>query len=253
MLLELLAALGVCEKKGKTEQTLGLGRFVRMLEITHSISSMFCCCFFCKSIQIVIQQMAHWQSSISGIHGKFHAAGLCRIHSRLLSAGLGKVLNLHALICLNWNSGPLTQLRLRLQSWYVAHTGELLHSRLFHTDKLRKSVVYIHKNYSPFNLLSFSISLFGLIKHLEQQDSHKKGSVSEMHYIHYINRTELISSNQSFLEYFTIFVPSSSILRIFSDFDGYWAVLCLHILNNHDKAGVGLKRISLKNCIGEAP
>lgn len=51
------------------------------------------------------QQMAHWQETVFGMCGKFQQVRLCRLHSWLLSAGLEKVLNLHALIWLNWNSG----------------------------------------------------------------------------------------------------------------------------------------------------
>lgn len=64
----------------------------------------------CGSNWPIIQQMAHWQGTVCGMRGKFHQVRRGRLHSWLLSAGLEKVLNLHALIWLNWNSSPLTRL-----------------------------------------------------------------------------------------------------------------------------------------------
>lgn len=53
----------------------------------------------------IIQQMAHWQDVDGGMRGKFHQVRLSGRHSRLLSAQLAlrELLNIQALIWLNWN------------------------------------------------------------------------------------------------------------------------------------------------------
>lgn len=78
MLLELphVAAPEHVREKRKTEQTLGLRRFVEDGSwYLYYIAVLF---FLCGSDRPIIQQMAHWQETVCGMRGKFHQVRLCR-------------------------------------------------------------------------------------------------------------------------------------------------------------------------------
>ena len=145
MLLELphVAAPEHVREKRKTEQTLAMWRFVEdgSSYLRYIVVVLFLCVCVCVCVEVTDPSSSRWHTGkrlfVVCVENsiKFDSAGL---HSWLLSAGLEKVLNLHALIWLNWNSSPPTRLCSLTVTLACSLHGQAGELKVIHTGTLQK-------------------------------------------------------------------------------------------------------------------